>query len=180
MPRSCRVMMRAKMAQLLQQQIKELRSDPEKLDKLPHQMTIYHRLLDKEAYRNQVVPSPGSLYDEAQVMMFAGADTVANTLMLGFFHLLRQREQYNVLRQELQEAWPDIGNPPTSRKLEGLTYLDAVIKESLRLSSGVVAGLSRVVPTGGAKICGVQVPGEVCLTLSASLHPSWSEQMGEL
>lgn len=149
--------------QLLQKQIKELTSDPEKLEKLPHQMTIYHRLLDQEAYRNKAVPPPGSLYEEAQAMMFAGGDTVANALMLGSFHLLRQPEQYSRLRQELQEGWPDLESPLDSKKLEGLKYLDAVIKESLRLSSGVVSGLLRVVPVDGATICGVRVPGEVRL-----------------
>ena len=146
---------------MLKRQIKDLTNDPEQLKKLPHEMTIYHRLLDKHEYKDKKVPSPLSLYHEAQALMFAGGDTVANALMLGFFHLLRQREQCDKLRQELQQRWPSLESRPSLRELESLKYLDAVIKESLRLSSGVTSGLLRVVPAEGATICGVQVPGEV-------------------
>ncbi|KAF2235666.1 cytochrome P450 monooxygenase-like protein [Viridothelium virens] len=154
--------------QLLQRQIKELTNDPKKLEKLPHEMTIYHRLLDNEAYANKTVPLPGSLYEEAQAMMFAGTDTVANTLMLGSFHLLRQRERYDRLKRELEGTWSDLKNPPDLKKLESLKYLNAVIKESLRLSSGVVSGLLRVVPSDGATICGVPVPGETVVSCGST------------
>ncbi|KAK5278970.1 hypothetical protein LTR16_008100, partial [Cryomyces antarcticus] len=49
---------------------------------------------------------------------------------------------------------------PDLRTLERLPYLAAVIKEALRLTSGVTTGLSRVVPPEGAGICGTVVPGK--------------------
>ncbi|KAI9663042.1 MAG: hypothetical protein M1821_008090 [Bathelium mastoideum] len=154
--------------QMLQRQIRDLTNDPEQLRKLPHETTIYHRLLDKEAHKDKVMPSPGSLYEEAQAMMFAGTDTVANTLLVGFFHLLRQGEEYNKLRLELQQAWPQIASPPSFRELESSHYLNAVIKESLRLSSGVVSGLLRVVPAAGAIICELRVPGETVVSCGST------------
>ncbi|KAL6703855.1 hypothetical protein ACN47E_008989 [Coniothyrium glycines] len=145
--------------QLLLHQINGLTDDPEKLKDLPHNMTIYHRLLDAEAYRNKTVPSAGSLYEEAQALMFGGADTVGNTLMIGAFHLLKDAEKLQKLKSELLNAWPILnGKEPRLRDLENLPYLNAVIKESLRISSGVVAGLLRVVPLSGATIAGVNVP----------------------
>jgi len=122
-------------------------------------MTIYHRLLDKDAYRDKTVPSAGSLYDEGQALMYGGADTVGNTLMVGTFHLLKQPEKLQKLREELLTAWPLLsGDGPTLRDLEKLSYLNAIIKESLRLSSGVTTGLLRVVPASGATITGIAVP----------------------
>jgi cytochrome P450 len=126
-------------------------------------MTIYHRLMDAEAYRNKTVPSAGSLYEEAQALMFGGADTVGNTLMVGTYHLLKQPDKLQKLKTELSAAWPSLNErEPKLRDLENLPYLNAVIKESLRLASGVVSGLLRVVPSTGATIDGVAVPPGVC------------------
>ncbi|KAJ4362894.1 hypothetical protein N0V83_010011 [Neocucurbitaria cava] len=145
--------------QLLLRQINDLTEDPAKLKSLPHSMTIYHRLLDAEAYRNKTVPSAGSLYEEAQALMFAGADTVGNTLMLGTYHLLQNPAQLQKLKKELLAVWPSLhAHEPKLRDFETLPYLNAVIKESLRLSSGVVSGLLRVVPSTGAVIEDVTVP----------------------
>jgi cytochrome P450 len=144
--------------QLLKRQINDLTDDPEKLKLLPHNNTIYHRLMDAEAYRNKTVPSPESLYEEAQALMFGGADTVGNTLMVGTHRLLQHSETMEKLKEELMGIWPEVGQEPKIKVLEKLPYLNAVIKESLRLSSGVVSGLLRVVPESGAVVMGVSVP----------------------
>lgn len=130
-------------------------------------MTIFHRLMDAEAYRNKTVPSADSLYEEAQALMFGGADTVGSTLMVGTHYLLQQPDKLQKLKAELSEAWPSLdGNEPKLRDLEILPYLNAVLKESLRMNSGVVSGLLRVVPPTGAVIDGVAVPPGV------NSHPS--------
>ncbi|KAF2651874.1 cytochrome P450 monooxygenase-like protein [Lophiostoma macrostomum CBS 122681] len=155
--------------QLLLHQISGLCEDPEKLKQLPHQMTIYHRLLDPAAYRNGTVPSAGSLYEEAQALMFGGADTVGNTMMVGAFHLLKHPEHLRRLKEELLQVWPSLnGEEPRCRELEDLPFLNAVIKESLRLSSGVVSGLLRVVPKSGARICGIDIPGDTIVSCGST------------
>ena len=147
---------------LLKQQISDLNHDPEKLEQLPHNMTIYHRLMDPEAFRDRTVPSAGSLYEEGQALMFGGADTVGNTLMVGAHHLLQRPEVLQALKTELLNAWPMLSVEPKLRDLESLPFLNAVIKESLRMSSGVVSGLLRIVPSTGATINGITVPPKVC------------------
>jgi cytochrome P450 len=148
---------------LLRSQINDLVDDPEKLKLLPHNMTIYHRLMDADAYRNKTVPSADSLYEESQALLFGGADTVGNTLMVGTHHLLHEQKVLQKLKKELSSAWPSLnGEEPKLKDLENLPYLNAVIKESLRLASGVTAGLLRVVPSTGATIAGVAVPSGVC------------------
>jgi cytochrome P450 len=150
------------MQQMIKAQIKDLVRHPERINHLPHNMTIYHCLMDKEAYRNNTVPCEGSLYEETQALMFAGSDTTGNALMVGFFHLLKDRERYAKLKEEIQSAWEVAGpSGPEARDLESLPYLNSVIKEALRLSVGVTTGLPRIVPVGGAVIANVAIPGGV-------------------
>ncbi|KAF1923479.1 putative cytochrome P450 [Didymella exigua CBS 183.55] len=154
--------------QLLKQQINDLTDDPEKLNQLPHNLTIYHRLMDPTAFRDKTVPSSGSLYEEAQALMFGGADTVGNTLMVGTHHLLQRPEVLQTLKKELSTAWPTLSKEPKLRDLESLPYLNAVIKESLRMSSGVVSGLLRVVPLSGATINGIAIPAETIVSCGST------------
>lgn len=154
--------------QLLKQQISELVDNPENLKHLPHNMTIYHSLMNPEAYRNGTVPEPGSLYEEAQALMFAGADTSGNAMMLGSFYLLKQPDTYKKLKSELSDAWSSLDSPPSLQQLERLPYLNGVVKESLRLSSGVVSGLLRVVPDKGETISGHAVPGGAVVSCAST------------
>ncbi|KAG9185504.1 hypothetical protein G6011_08048 [Alternaria panax] len=154
---------------LLSAQINELTDDPEKLKLLPHNMTIYHRLMDPDAHRGKQIPSAGSLYEEAQALMFGGTDTVGNTLMVGAFHLLRHPDKMAKLKVELSAAWPSLEeNEPTVRDLERLPYLSAVIKEALRMSSGVTSGLLRIVPKTGATIAGHEVPPQTIVSCGST------------
>jgi len=144
-------------------------------------MTIYHRLMDADAYRNKSVPSAGSLYEEAQALMFGGVDTVGNTLMIGTHYLLQQPDKMQKLKTELSKIWPSLNDgEPKVRTLESLPYLNAVIKESLRMSSGVVSGLLRVVPPAGATITGVSVaPGVSRFTLRLACLSLTSQPTGD-
>jgi cytochrome P450 len=150
------------MQQMIRKQLRDLTQHPENIDHLPHNMTIYHQLMDKEAYRTNTVPSEISLYEETQALLFAGSDTTGNALMVGTFHLLKHPDLYARFKKEILSVWTELDSEaPSLREIEALPYFNAVIKESLRLSVGVVSGLLRVVPKEGAKICDVFVPGDV-------------------
>ncbi|KAG4292439.1 hypothetical protein FPRO06_13692 [Fusarium proliferatum] len=64
------------------------------------------------------------------------------------------------LRQELGDARASghISNPITFREAQGLPYLQAVIKEGLRLHPAVGFTMPRVVPKGGKKLAGRVFP----------------------
>ncbi|QIW97678.1 hypothetical protein AMS68_003196 [Peltaster fructicola] len=154
--------------QILGQQIMELVSDPTKIEHLPHNNTIYHSLLNPEAYKNGTAPDAGSLYEESQALMFAGADTVGITLMYAMFHLLKKPKTLAKVKQELVTAWPDIKSaPPALKDLEKLPYFNATIKEALRLSVGVISGLPRITPEGGAVIVDQQIPEDTIVSTGA-------------
>lgn len=155
--------------QLLGQQIQQLTSDPSKIKHLPHNMTIYHSLMNPEAYKSGTVPERGSLYEESQALLFAGADTSGNALMVAIFHLLKHPEAMEKIKAELASAWPDARSPPPAlRELEKLPYFNACIKEALRLYSGVVSGLPRIVPPEHATIDGLHVPGGTCVSMGST------------
>ncbi|KAF7195669.1 Cytochrome P450 monooxygenase [Pseudocercospora fuligena] len=148
--------------ELLGAQVNEVVNNPLTLQKTPH-ATIYHRLMDQEANTATGVPSPGSLYEEAQALFFGGAESSGNTTMIGIYHILQSPAILKRLKDELRTIWPDRNDIPPLEQLEKLPYLTAIIKESLRLSPSVPAPLPRIVPSAGATISGGRIPGGTCV-----------------
>jgi cytochrome P450 len=162
---------------LLGAQVADVVKNPDTLQGAPHRI-IYHELLNPEASKGAPLPSAGSLYEEAQALMFGGADTTGNTLMLGTFYLLESPGLAERMKDELHRAWPVLDRPPSFEDLEKLPFLvrsllcarprltnkqqTAVIQESLRISPGVAAPLLRVVPASGATISGSYIPPNAC------------------
>ncbi|RMY75126.1 hypothetical protein D0863_02806 [Hortaea werneckii] len=145
--------------ELLGAQVKEVVAHPESL-KLASHPIIYHRLQDPELNKAAGgLPSPDSLYEEAQALLFGGADSAGNTTMIGLYYVLSDTIIKDRLKAEICSVWPDIrSSPPRLEELERLTYLSAVVKESLRMAPGVPSPLPRVVPRTGATIGGHFVP----------------------
>ncbi|USW53498.1 Putative cytochrome P450 [Septoria linicola] len=92
--------------ELLGAQVNEVVQNPASLQTTSHP-TIYHRLMDPEINKAAGVPSPGSLYEEAQALFFGGAESAANTAMIGIFHILRNPAIHARLLSELQTVWKD-------------------------------------------------------------------------
>ncbi|KAJ6020294.1 hypothetical protein N7499_003580 [Penicillium canescens] len=88
--------------------------------------------------------------------IFAGSDTTAIALSSIIFHLTRNPSCLAKLREEINAAAADgtISDPVTFAQSQSLPYLQAVIKEALRINPAVGLPLVRVVPAGGAMLCG--------------------------
>lgn len=108
--------------QLLGAQVAEVVKNPDSLQDLPHRI-IYHELLSTKASKGEPLPSAGSLYEEAQALMFGGGDTTGNAIMLGTFHLLSLPGYVDRLKEELYSAWPVLDEPPRFEVLEKLAFL---------------------------------------------------------
>lgn len=161
---------------IIQEQLQVVLQNPEKLDEAPHQ-TIFHRMLDANAHRSKTVPDTTKLQDEGLQLIFAGANTVADTLLMGHWNMLNQPELLARLKSEVRTVWPDLENLPSLKELESLPLLTATIKESLRhIPSGV--SLTRVVPPEGAIISGQKIPGGTTVGM-AILHVHQSEEIFE-
>jgi cytochrome P450 len=96
----------------------------------------------------------------------AGADTTASATSMFFKHILRHPAKLAKLGDELSTT--TLSQPPTFIELNKLRYLDACIKESMRLETISGDGMERVVPNSGAEIAGTWVPGGT--VVSVSLH----------
>ncbi|KAF1973121.1 benzoate 4-monooxygenase cytochrome P450 [Bimuria novae-zelandiae CBS 107.79] len=99
----------------------------------------------------------GAIY----INLMAGHDVLAITLRTLFYHLARRQDVRTKLREELSDTEGDYQLPhhlPYS-KLSKLTYLDAVVYESLRVHANTGVILERVVPPEGCTIEGYWLPG---------------------
>ena len=82
----------------------------------------------------------------------AGSDTIASTLKAIFYYLLTNPSSLAALHKELSTASSagKLSTPcPTYAETQSLSYLQAVIKESLRLNPALSLPLERIVPAGG-------------------------------
>jgi cytochrome P450 len=97
--------------------------------------------------------------------MAAGIDTTGDGLcfLMHELSLPRSRHVQQRLREEFER------NPDA--KLDELPYLDAVIKEGLRLFPPIPMSLPRYVPEGGRSISGYDIPGGSIVSCQAfSMH----------
>lgn len=127
---------------------------------------IYHHLLHPSSEKH-TRPSKSSLLDEAMLLIEAGSDTVGNACYTGMFYALNDPYVYKKLTTELQDAWSDQNQSMPLQSLEKLPYLTAFIKESLRLSHGVVTALPRVVQKA-TRISDYAIPAGVDVSMAVS------------
>ncbi|CAE6490732.1 unnamed protein product [Rhizoctonia solani] len=104
------------------------------------------------------------LYSETFVFLVAGSDTSSNTLSSLCYHLAIHPEMQRKLQSELDRhvplRLPNDNNeqtglvvPPNDvvpeyEQLKNLPYLNACVKEALRIHSTIGTGLPRVIPPG--------------------------------
>lgn len=107
--------------------------------------------------------------NNASLFMIAGTETTA-TLVSGLTSLLLEHPQtMRELTTEIRGAF----STPEDMSLEkcaALPYLNACLKEALRLYPPVATGRPRVSPPEGATICGHYVPPGVSTSFSSKLQ----------
>ena len=96
--------------------------------------------------------------DDNVIMMYllanvvAGSDTTASTLCSAVYHVLKHPAVHDKLREELRSAGLSV--PAKWKELQGLRYLEAVMRESMRINPGVGLLIERIVPNGGLRLSG--------------------------
>ena len=84
-----------------------------------------------------------------------------------FYQLLANPRSLARLREELSEAYDVLGPMASWKPARELPYLDAVIKEAGRLHPSFGLPYERIVPAGGATICGRFLPEGTVVGMSA-------------
>ncbi|KAF5878017.1 putative cytochrome p450 protein [Botrytis fragariae] len=106
------------------------------------QPTVFHDILSSSLPQHEL--RPARLNDEALGLVGAGTETTSWSLTIGTLHILDNPCVLKELKAELIAAMPDINEPLPWNELEKLPYLDAVIKETLRIAYGGVERLPRI------------------------------------
>ncbi|PKS11126.1 hypothetical protein jhhlp_002887 [Lomentospora prolificans] len=98
---------------------------------------------------------------EALLQVMAGSDTSATTIRMVLLYLLTIPRAYRKLQQEIDEAIAagKVSSPIKNTEGKELPYLQAVIKETLRLNPPASGPFFKQVPPGGDVINGLFVPG---------------------
>ncbi|PGG96980.1 hypothetical protein AJ79_09387 [Helicocarpus griseus UAMH5409] len=133
----------------------------------PSRRTIFHQLLKPGFIKGYTVPTVEQLTDEAIGLVAAASDTTGNAMTIATYNTVINPEIYKRVNAELKEAFPDANAKLDLTTLEKLPYLNAVIKEGLRLSYGVVGRLPRIVPPSGAGFNGYTIPGGATVGMSS-------------
>ncbi|KAH7018788.1 cytochrome P450 [Ilyonectria destructans] len=99
----------------------------------------------------------------------AGSDTTSISLTSVIFHLCKFPDVLAKLRNELEDAVRrgDITDPITFKQAQNMPYLQAVIKEALRIHPATGLILGRVVPEEGATIAGCFFPAGTTVGINA-------------
>lgn len=139
---------------------------------------LLQRLLTHRYPSNEPM-SDAHIISEAMGHMIAGADTTSVSLSYFFWELTRRADIMAKLRQELDVAMLDGNSIPDITTLNKLPYLNAFVKEGLRLYGAAPSLLERVVPESttsgplneGFNLMGfVLPPGTIVATQAWSLH----------
>lgn len=124
-------------------QVQEIKTGTNDKNKTISHPTIFHEILGAKQLSEED-KSAERLSDEAQVLMMAGTITSSFVFEVATFYLIRRPEILRKLKSELRQALPDPSEIVPLSQLEQLTYLNAVIKETLRLTYGVAGRLARL------------------------------------
>jgi cytochrome P450 len=150
-------------------QLAQRMKTPQKDSETPDLLTRFLEAMEK---------NPDTLNETAVVsllisMIAAGSDTSSNAIAATMFFLLKNPEKLIKLRAELEAA--GLTRPiPVYSQINKLPYLQAVIKEAIRLFPPLTHVIERLVPAGGADIVGKFLPQGTsvgCLQLAMHLNP---------
>ncbi|KZT37327.1 cytochrome P450 [Sistotremastrum suecicum HHB10207 ss-3] len=125
------------------------------------------------------------IISEAQSHLIAGSETTSTTMSYATFELSRRPDVVFRLRQEIDSAIPDLRTMGDLTMLQNLPYLNAVIKEVLRLYPAIPGPLLRSVPAHvpDFTIAGYHIPpGTTLATQCTTLHRQkevWGEDADE-
>lgn len=140
-------------------------SDPELREKilhgvLPDKPDFLSRFLELHEEQPEVV-------DQRRLLAYlfmninAGSDTISATARGLLYHSLKRPDTMRALKEELDAALSagELTSPlPTWTECQILPYLNACIKEALRLSPALALPLERIVPPSGLRIGELAIP----------------------
>jgi cytochrome P450 len=128
-----------------------------RLARSPDRPDLWTKILEKGAPDEPTGLSLGEHHSAGSLFMLAGTETTATALSGTTYHLLMNPDKLELLQREIRSAFTSLDDM-TLETLARQKYLMAVLQEGLRMYPPVPTTLPRVVPAGGAEICGEWLP----------------------
>jgi len=127
---------------------------------------ITHTLIEafKKLDENDQKVALPMLQGDSKLIIVAGSDTTATTLVHLFFHLATERGLQQRLRDELTPLIGDDGYI-THHKIQDAQLLNGCINETLRLNPPVPSGFFRKTPKEGVYIRDTFIPGDTVVQM---------------
>lgn len=126
----------------------------------PEEKTEYRDLLNsliEARAQNPDKLGEGDVFAIAHGAIFAGSDSTASTMQSFFSNILNNKHVYSKLVSEILAA--DLSEMIAYNESQNLPYLQACLKETMRMRPAVGLNIERLVPHGGAEIDGCKLPG---------------------
>ncbi|KAI8057083.1 cytochrome P450, partial [Syncephalis plumigaleata] len=129
------------------------------------------KLIDSVDNETNTSMSNQDLVAQSIMLMVAGTDTTACTLVWTLLLLIEHPECARRLVDEIKSIHPDNSVRASYEDIRSLPYLDAVINESMRIRPVAPHGMPRVVPEGGITLDGYFLPeGTTIFSSFNALH----------
>lgn len=142
-----------------------------KIDKRMSLTTQRHDFMDSMTNKDAKGSlSKEEIYENSQGLIAAGSETTATALTFVTYFLCKHPHVLAKLRAEVDAHFTDESEIDMTR-VQSLTYMLAVIDETMRLYPVVPTTPPRLSPPEGQEICGRFVPGNVSTTGFLSRHP---------
>jgi cytochrome P450 len=132
---------------------------------------VYHDLLDRILQARGKDPDTFTIATCMGLTMsiiHAGSETTGHTLANLFWDLCNNTDVFDRLKREVRAA--GFSSPPKLSEVRQLPFIEACLKESMRMQNVLTDPMERVVPGGGATICDVWLPGGTVVCKSS---PFW-------
>ncbi|KAI1853974.1 hypothetical protein JX266_001115 [Neoarthrinium moseri] len=133
--------------------------------------SLFHHVVTSDMPEEE--KSEPRLLKEAQMILAGGSWTSGRTIGVAAYHILSRPHLRAELQKELKEpmaTWPQ--NVPTWAELEKLEVLQAIIKEALRISYGVMHRLPRISPDVPIQYKQYTIPTGIPVGMSSYLMQS--------
>ena len=127
---------------------------------ISHTLIEHFKSGDEEAQRVQMPMLQG----DSRLIIVAGSDTTAATLVHLFYHLATQPKLTERLREEVDKLVGKDGKLENA-KISDANILNGSINEAMRLNPPVPSGVFRQTPAEGVDIGGTYIPGETSIQM---------------
>ncbi|KAL2797386.1 cytochrome P450 [Aspergillus keveii] len=134
---------------------------------LPSRSAVIDMLMNPASAKGHTVPTISELNDELIMLLTAGNDTTSNAMVAGIHRICSDAAVRHRFVDELRTHSPAVDDPISYEMAKRLPYLNATIKEILRLAHPLPGRLPRVVPAQGYTLYGHTLEARTVIHTSA-------------